>query len=72
MKGYQETMLKRKEKKERDKRKNQCGRMRMKTLCGQSLNTELRLEAYRTLYPQYIPASSIGLEDETIPRGISR
>lgn len=44
----------------------------MNTLYGQSLNTELRLEAYRTLYPQYIPDSSLGLEGEAISRGKSR
>lgn len=44
----------------------------MNTLYGQSLNTELILEAYRTLYPQYIPASSLGLDNETTWRGKSR
>lgn len=53
---------------EKEKRKTQC--LRMNTLNGESLRTELKLEAYRTLYPQYIPASSLGLEDETISRGI--
>lgn len=39
---------------------------------GHSLNTELRCDAYRTLYPQYIPASSLGLEGGTIWRSKSR
>lgn len=42
------------------------------TLYGHSFSTELTLEAYRTLYPQYIPASSLGLDDETIWSGESR
>jgi len=32
------------------------------------LNTELNCDAYRTLYPQYIPASSLGLQGGTIWR----
>lgn len=44
----------------------------MHTLYEQSLNTELILEAYLTLYPQYIPDSSLGLDDGTTWRGESR
>lgn len=40
----------------------------MYTLYEHSLNTELILEAYRTLYPQYIPDSSLGLDAGTTLR----
>ena len=63
-------MLKRKGKRGKDK-EDEWGWI-VNTLYGQSLNTELRLEAYRTLYPQYIPDSSLGLDGEAISRGKSR
>lgn len=50
-------------------RKRECGFKACNTLYGHSVNTELISEAYRTLYPQYVPASSLGLEDWTIWRG---